>query len=207
MELTEDADVEGHNPHEPERPRRLQHAPREPAPTAPNRPGGGPTDAAEIVNALKSSADQELTIAERLASKARQAFALGAGFFVVAQTVAFGNFDASKITTHDQHWIIGMAIAAVLVLGLAAVATLRADSTVASGDLPLSKLEDDLNAAYDGDPDVLGRLGGYYLGVVRSRRSANAKRRSAYKFARLAVVCSLTATVAELVLALVARTA
>ena len=40
------------------------------------------------MDALKASADQEFNIAERLSAKARQAFALAAGFFVVAQTVA-----------------------------------------------------------------------------------------------------------------------
>lgn len=168
--------------------------------------GGGPSDAAKIVDALRSSADQELTIAERLASKARQAFALGAGVFVVAQTVAFGNFEANKVTTREQHWIVGLAICAVVLLGLAALATLKADSTVDSGDLPLSKLEDDLNAAYEGDDAVMGRLGGYYLGVVRSRRDANSARRGSYKLARLTVVLSLVATVAELISALIART-
>ena len=146
-----------------------------------------------------------MTIAERLASKARQAFALGAGVFVVAQTVAFGSFDVKKISTREQHWIIGLAIAAVLVLGIAAVATLQADATVTSGDLPLGDLENDLNAAYAGDQEVVGRLGGYYLGVVRTRRDANTTRRRWYGRARWLVTLSLLATTVELVFALISR--
>jgi hypothetical protein len=195
---------------EPDEPKR-NDGPRQLRPAAghtsevPAGGGQGPVDAAKIVDVLKASADQELTIADQLSTKARQAFALGAGVFVVAQTVAFGNFDAKKISTREQHWIIALAIFAVLILGLAAIATLRADSTVVSGDLPLSKLEGDLNAAYAGDGDVVGRLGEYFLGVVRSRRAANSTRRSWYGKARLAVAASLLATTAELVFALIAR--
>jgi hypothetical protein len=167
--------------------------------------GGGPGDAGKIIDALRSSAEQELTIAERLASKARQAFALGAGVFVVAQTVAFGNFDVKNISTREQHWIIGLAIAAVAVLGIAAVATLKADSTATSGDLPLDKLENDLNDAYEGDQEVVGRLGGYYLGVVQTRRDANATRRRWYSRARWIVTASLFVTIGELIVALVFR--
>jgi hypothetical protein len=157
------------------------------------------------VDSLRSSADQELTIADRVGGKARQAFALAAGVFVVAQTVAFGSFDAKNISSHEQHWMLGLAIGAVVLLGSAAFATIKADATVSSGDLPLDKLEVDLNAAYDGDTEVTGRLGGYYLGVVKSRRQANVTRRLWYRRARLVVVLSLLATVAELIVSLAAR--
>lgn len=204
MGLAMDADMGSHSEKGSRQARHLQPAPREPR----NEPAGsglGPGDAGKVVEALKSSSDQELTIAERLASKARQAFALGAGVFVVAQTVAFGSFNVGKISAREQHWIIGLAIAAIVVLGLAAVATLKADATVTSGDLPLEKLEADLNAAYEGDEDVVGRLGGYYLGVVRTRREANKTRRRWYGWARRAVTLSLFVTTAELVVALMAR--
>jgi len=204
MELANDGDPEGQPEWVSDQPRHLRPADKSEAdPTAGGGDGHG--DAVTIVDALKSSADQELTIAERIASKSRQAFALGAGVFVVAQTVAFGNFDANKISTRDQHWIIVLAIVAVFILALAAAAALKADSTVASGDLPLDALAEDLNAAYEGDEDVVGRLGGYYLGVVRTRRNANVTRVEWYKQARLAVLFSLVATTAELIFALVAR--
>lgn len=200
----------GETPSEdPPQPRRLRPADeRNPGDAATQEGGGsdgGPQDAARIVDALKASADTELTIAERLSSKARQGFALAAGVFVVAQTVAFGNFEAANLTDRETHWLLGLAIGAVVMLGIAALATIKADATFDSRDLPLGKLEDDLNAAYAGDPDVMGRLGGYYLGTVKSRRKANKKRRRWYKGARLFVVLSLVATVAELIVSLVAR--
>jgi hypothetical protein len=163
-------------------------------------------DAGMIVGALKSLAEQEFTVAERLTSKARQAFALGAGFYVVTQSIAFGSFDASRLTAREHQWVLGLSIAAAVLLGVAGLASLRADAPVSSGDLPLARLEDDLNAAYEGDPDVVGRLGSYYLGVVTSRRKANAARLTWYRRARFAVVLSLLGTIVELIFALAART-
>jgi hypothetical protein len=78
-------------------------------------------------------------------------------------------------------------------------------SSPASANALLATARSDLNAAYEGDDGVLGRLGSYYLGIVHSRRNANATRRRSYKFARLFVGASLLATTAELILGLVAR--
>lgn len=169
-------------------------------------PGGGPPDAGRIVDALKASADQEFHIAERLASKARQAYALAAAVFVVSQTVAFGTFGQDKLSSTDKTVVILMAIISVAFLCIATKSVLDADDVVESGDLPLKELENDLNAAYDGDPEVVGRLGSYYLGVVRSRRKANSVRLKAYKSSRGWAALSLAATAIELVIALAART-
>lgn len=207
VEIAQRAEMESHREEEEGGPDRfLNPAPTGDDPAKASGGGSGSGGADKIVDALRSSADQEMTIAERVSGKARQAFALAAGVFVVSQTVAFGNFEAKHVSAHEKHWMIGLAIGAVFLLGVAAFATIKADATVDSRDLPLAKLEDDLNAAYEGDPDVLGRLGGYYLGVVRSRREANDTRRTWYKRARFMVVLSLIATVAELIVALVART-
>jgi hypothetical protein len=157
------------------------------------------------VDALKASADQEFNIAERLASKARQAYGLAAGVFVVGQTVAFNNFDAAKLSGREQHVVIALAALAVVALGIATMKVLAADDVVASKDLRIEDLIDDLNAAYEGDDGVLGRLGGYYAGVIRSRREANTVRRRAYKSCRTFVALSLAATVLELVVALTVR--
>lgn len=198
------AQTGGQSSEDPGPPRHLQPAPREPPPATAGG-GSGSGDAGKVVDVLRASAEQEFAIAERLAGKARQAFALGAGVYVVAQAVAFGNFEATKLSSREQHWIIALAILAVLVLGVAALATIKADAPVASGDLPLVKLEADLNAAYEGDPNVVGRLGEYYLGVIRSRRDANKKRRRWYAWARGLVSASLVVTTVELIFALVAR--
>lgn len=192
-----------------ERPRHLQPAGIEPQPpvVTPASSGSGPGsgDAGQVLDTLRASADQELTIAERISAKARQAFALAAGVFVVAQTVAFNSFQVANLGGTERRWMFGLAIVSVAILSVAAFFTIKTDSTFASGDLPLAAMEDDLNAAYDGDDQVIGRLGGYYLGVVRSRRSANTTRRRWYGRTRATVVLALATTMAELVVSLAAR--
>ena len=81
--------------------------------------GGGPSDAAKLVDSLKSSAEQEFQIAERLSTKSRHAFALAAAVFTIAQTVAFGNFEADRLSTADKRAMIACAIASVLALAVA----------------------------------------------------------------------------------------
>src|SRR4051794_29834030 len=191
----------------PEAPRHLQPAAPEPSAPTPAVSGGGdgPDYAGRIVDSLKASADQEFQIAERLSTKARHAFALAAGVFVVAQTVAFGGFEARNLHGGEKRWMIALAAGAVFALLVAAISTMKADDVQPSGDLPLDKLEDDLNAAYEGDGEVVGRLGGYYLGIVCSRRKANTRRRAAYATARHLVGLSLFLTTVELLVSLIAR--
>src|SRR5215207_7639954 len=110
------------HPHGAESPRereqdRLRSLRPEPDSTnAPDRStttrGSGPDsgDAGKIVDALKASADQEFSIAERLSAKSRQGFALAVGFFVVAQTVAFSSFEATELSSREKEWIIRLAI-------------------------------------------------------------------------------------------------
>lgn len=162
-------------------------------------------DAGRIFEALRSAADQEFTIAERLATKARQGFALAAAFFAISQTVAFSSFEAEQLSHCEKRWLIGLAIAAITTLAAAAGCTIWADSLFGTRDLPLATLEHEVNAAYDGDLDVLGRLVGLYLGIVRSRRNANNGRRTAYKASRVFVVLALAATCLELIYGLAAR--
>lgn len=209
MEVAQDPEMEAHSEGHRE-PRRLGPAEEKGGPHVGGErrgagPGGGHDDAGRLVDALKASAESELTIAERLSTKARHGFALAAGVFVVAQTVAFGGFEVSNLSEPEKSWMLGLAIGAVAMLAVAALATIKADATYDSRDLPLGKLEDDLNAAYEGDRDVTGRLGGYYLGVVRTRRESNKSRRRWYKRARVFVALSLVATVSELIVSLVAR--
>ena len=51
------------------------------------RGGAGGKDLDQAISTLRARVDEEFRIAERLDSKARQAFALAAGFFAVVQTV------------------------------------------------------------------------------------------------------------------------
>lgn len=164
-----------------------------------------PADAGKVVDALKAAAEQEFQIAERLAAKARQAYALAAGVFVIAQTVAFGAFQAKHLDGARPAIIVVFAIIAVAGLGWATYKVLAADDVQPSGDLEPEALMDLVNDAYEHDENVLGKLAGAYSGVLTTRREANDVRRTAYKETRTAVGWSLIATGVELFVALLLR--
>jgi hypothetical protein len=159
----------------------------------------------EILTTLRGLADVEFNIAERLSAKARQAFVLAAGVFTVAQTVAFGSFQSAALSRHEKHWMIGLTITAVVLLALEGIATFRTDGTFTSRDLSLADLEDEVNSAYAGDDEVLGRIASKYLRVVQSRRDANDKRFKVYRVSTVLGALALAATVAELVYSLASR--
>lgn len=98
-------------------------------------PGSAPDDVKYVLDALRWSADEELTMAERLSVKARQAFVLGVGFFTIVQTVAFNSFAQRSITPHEKHWLLGLAIGAILALAVAAYTTVRAELLIPAKDL------------------------------------------------------------------------
>jgi hypothetical protein len=158
-----------------------------------------------LLDIARASADQEFQIAERLAAKARQGFGLAAAYFAICQTVSFGGFEAARINGDERAWVIYLAVFAAGSLFAAAIATMRADGLYDSGDLPLEKMPQELDAAYEGDDDVLQRLTEFFLGIAVSRRKANKRRRSAYKVARAFTFISMGATTVQLVVALVAR--
>lgn len=165
----------------------------------------GPPDAGRVLDAARSAADTEFQIAERLSAKSRQAFALAAGFFAICQTVSFGSFEADLVSDGERLWIIRLAIGAAALLMLSSIAAMVADSLFRSGDLPVNKMTDELDAAYDGDDEVLQRLTETYLGIVVSRRKANRGRRTAYKWARVFVMLTLLGTTTELIVAMTSR--
>lgn len=168
-------------------------------------PVTAPADAGRVVDALRSASEQEFQIAERVAAKARQAYALAAGVFVVGQTVAFNGFRSEHLTGARPTVIVVSAILAALALAWATYTVLRADDTIDSSDLDPEALVDYLNRAYDGDTAVIGELGGAYSGVVKTRREANSIRRGRYNDTRKAVGVSLFAVGVELGLALILR--
>src|SRR4051812_47615656 len=86
-----------------------------------------PADDGEVgvaLDVLRGLVDQELSRSERIASQARQAFALTAGFFAVVQTVAFGSFATSAVGQTERTWLLSLAAIGGLLLMLCGFATL-----------------------------------------------------------------------------------
>ena len=202
MEPAKDREPGGQSGRRPDQPRHLRPADHDTHPRQ-SAVAEGRGDAGKIVDALKSSAEQEMTIAERLAGKARRALRLGRAFLSWLRPSRLA-ISTRKDLLRASTWIL--AILAVLVLGLAAAAMLKADSPVASGDLPLTDLR------VEPERSLRGRPGCHWAsGWLLSRGSPNPTRRKyhttllSYKWARRAVMLSLVATTAELIFALIAR--
>jgi hypothetical protein len=165
----------------------------------------GPQDVSLLVDALKSSAAQEFSIAERLTAKTRQTFALAVGFFTIVQTVAFNSFAQAEISDAEKTRMLVLAISAIACLALAAATTVRADALVASADLDTDEIKRFLKSAYAGDKDIPARLAESYMTIVDTRRKANAVRRDRYRSTVWVAGLSIAITTAELILALVSR--
>jgi len=164
------------------------------------------TDVALFVDALKSAAEHEFEVADRLDTRTRQAIAVAGIFFAIVQTVVFGSLGLRQLGTVERSWVIVIALVAVGLLGLTALASAYQKASIKAGELPVATVVDDMNALYDqGDSRATGRLGEYYAGMVEERREANDARLDRYRLTLVLAIGTIVATSAELVVALAAR--
>src|ERR1019366_2666676 len=119
-------------PHEPPADPRPALRPVESKSPALTRQGGSDgehLDPRLAIDLFRGLADQEIARAEAARSRARQAFALAAGFFAVVQTVAFGTFVTTAVTkSHHTGSLIDHATVAAVLLGCSGLVLLIADS-------------------------------------------------------------------------------
>lgn len=106
---------------------------------------------AYVLDALKSSLDEEFLTSERLNAKSRQVFALAIGFFTIVQTVAFTAFEQDNVKGAEDAWLFGLTVAALLALVAAAAAAVRADSLLPSYQFSVEVAEDLIATMY---PDM-----------------------------------------------------
>jgi hypothetical protein len=162
-----------------------------------------------IVDVLRGSVEQEFRSAERLSTTARQTFAVAAAFVAIAQSFAFGSFRAQQVTHAGRLALVISAAAAIALLIVAGVATVRVDK---DDDKP----ERDVNPEYltesvarlkqgTANADVVADLANAYRQVLESRQRANRQRSRARRTARRWVVAALLLTVVELGVALYVR--
>lgn len=83
-------------------------------------PGDGDLDHAIAV--LRARIDEDFKVRERLDAKQRQAFALAAGFFALAQTVALRFLDTDNVLRSEQ---LAIAIAAAIAAAAVAITAVK----------------------------------------------------------------------------------
>jgi hypothetical protein len=183
------------NPSEPEDSVGVGH----PAESAP------PAAIGPVLDAFKGALDRQFTLADRLTTKARQAFVVSIGFFTIVQTVAFNNFQSDFVKGNEIKWLLALAIAAIVGLAAAATAVIRSDQPVEFGDFKLSELGDLVSDAYAGDDHVPGRLAETYYTIVEILRESNVRRDRFYKWTVYAAGASIFVSSVELISALAFR--
>jgi hypothetical protein len=165
-------------------------------PTQPGRVG-------LAIELLRARITEEFQITERLDAKGRQAFALAAAFFAVAQTVSFGAFRATQITGVERFGI-------ALLAGAAAVALLLTGSRLADSEEP--QREQDIKPsiletwARENDDEQFGRLLLVHLREVADRRhESNERRVKRYAAVESRARVALIFTTAEILFAIACR--
>ena len=172
-------------------------------------PAGGELDSGgeldQAITVLRARVEEEFSIAERLDSKSRQAFALAAGFFAVIQTVAFGSFAQAEISTAERVvMLILVVVSGALVAWVAYVAS-QAEDLQDESDIQPASIVQWANEA-GADPEyVRARLVRGLADVAQARADNNKVRATRYDAVVTAVKWALVAAGVELIVAIVAR--
>jgi hypothetical protein len=100
-------------------------------------PSGAPSEFGYVIDALRTAFEEEFQIADRLTAKARQVFALAAGYFTITQTVSFSSFRAGDIEGWERYGLLVAAVIAVIALSFAALRAAQADRPITTHQFPL----------------------------------------------------------------------
>jgi hypothetical protein len=166
--------------------------------------GASSADLSQAITTLRSRIEEEFKIAERLDSKARQAFALAAGFFAVVQTVTFGSFAQSQISGNERHWLLAAAVVAGACVAAVAYALTHGEKLQDEDDVRPEMIVRWCNDA-DGDDYVAVHLVGELSMVARNRTDNNKKRGAHYSTVVTATRVALFSATVELLVAIVVR--
>lgn len=195
----------------PERPPGVEaHPALRAAPTADVKPhegsagDDGTVDLSAALSVLRARIDEEFRITERLDTKMRQAFALAAGFFAIAQTVAFGSFAATRVGPADRVVLGSCALVAALSLVVVAHRLVGGEETLEEEDIrpdAVVRWVEEATAADEVSLRILSQLS-----LVARRRTENNRIRQ-HNHARVqdGARWSLIATGVELGMAIVLR--
>lgn len=168
-------------------------------------PAGQGAELDQAITVLRARVDEEFKIAERLDSKARQAFALAAGFFAVIQTVTFGSFAQDEVSTPERVLLLLVAILAGGFLAKVAHKVTSAEELHVESDLRPGAIVEWANAAGPANEYVRVRLIRGLSEVAQERHDNNEKRATRYEEVVDACRWVLIFSGVELVIAIATR--
>jgi hypothetical protein len=155
------------------------------------------------IAALRSRIEEEFQITQRWDQKGRQLFALAAGFFAVAQAVAFGSFRQSHVPG------VGLVITGIIA-GLAICALVAAGHNLANAEDPQPELDIDPAriehwARDDNDLQFGRKLVVHMRQVAEARAASNKLRKERYQRIESAARFALITTAFEMAVAIAFR--
>ncbi len=134
---------------------------------------GGDPAAALGIELLRDLASQEITRAETARTRARQSFALAAGFFAVVQTVAYGSFVTEAAAKgHRTGVLLTWTAWAALVLALCGLLLVAAELPRKSGNLTPEIVIDTIKRS-GSESEATGEFTKLLALIVESHRLAN----------------------------------
>lgn len=164
----------------------------------------GQADLDNALAVLRERVDLEFRRTERLDTKARQAFALAAGFFALTQAGAFASFGESAVSSGERVWILIVAVAAVAALAFTATRVYHAEKLRGEGSMPIQSV---FNWCLEqsGEKLVTAWLILAHRQVAAERVSSNATRVKQTRAVASAAGLTLILCATELIIALVVR--
>lgn len=158
-------------------------------------------DARLALDLLRALADQEFARADRFGSRARNAFALTAGFFAVSQAVAFGSFVSDRITSAELTALLVIAALAAMTLAAAGWLVLQVERVQTGKNLEPDQVVEVLNTEGGLPGQVVDRFVELYAAFVKDMRRLNKIRLDDAVWVRRAAAATIVLTLAELLYA------
>jgi hypothetical protein len=172
---------------------------------APAGQGGGGKDLETAITVLRARIDEEFRISERLDAKSRQAFALAAAFFAVVQTVTFGSFAQSSVSSDEKVGMLAAALIAGLALVVVAHRLTNGEELLDEDDVKPEAIVEWCNEAAGRPEYVSARLVGELAHVARRRADSNVIRDRNYESVAFATRWALILAGVELLVAIIVR--
>jgi hypothetical protein len=181
-----------------------------PGSDAPSSPEGPRSPNPEpLLEALREAAAYESEKEERLENKTRAVVTIAGAYFAIVQTAVFSSSGTlGELKGAGLAWTVGIAIGAVISLGIAIVAAVKQQWTRKHRSLPAPKMGQEILDLMDGklsEREVLRTMSGRYSRITKIRRAANDQRVKQFNEAGAFSLLAVILTTAELIVALLIR--
>jgi hypothetical protein len=164
-----------------------------------------PDEMKVVLEVMKDLADQEFERAERLSSKARQAFGFVSVLFAGVQAIVLTTLATYFVSDGEQWTVLTMAAIGVVLTAVTGVLAVAADALKSFANLSSDDVLDSANASLERGTPVAVDFTELYARALDERRGAVTRRRGWLVKAQVAAVITIVALAGELLYALYVR--